>query len=769
MVSSMPPQPQFRDPPHIQPAPAAFPEEEDGSSLRDLLGIALAGKWIIAAVTVLAGAIGGTHALLATPIYQAQAIVQVEGHGGGMLGFEGMTGMGAETTPARTEIEILRSRLVLGQVVEELNLQISVQPERFPVVGEFLARRHGGDEPAPPRLGAPGYAWGGETVQVDRLDVGERLKGQSFILVAGEPGHYELRGASDAPLLEGVVGELAEGEGVSIFVSQLVARPGTRFRVGKRSWLAAISSLRGGLSIREESLTGVIELRLEGADPDYLQKVLDGLLNTYVRQHVERRSAEARQSLEFLEQTLPELRAELEAAEEDFNAFRREEKAVDLAADTQHLLAQIVQVDAELAELELRRVEEGQRFTDQHPRMRTLADQRSRLRRSKAELEGRVGELPDRQQEALRLRREVEVAAELYTSLLNTSQELRVMQAGTVGNVRIVDGAVRPESPVKPQRTQIGAMSLALGLMLGVGVVFARHSLQRAVQSPDSLEQSLGLPVYTVIPHSRLEARAARRARRRGGPTPLLAKDHPQDVAVEGLRSFRTSLHFALLKSDERVIAVTSPHPSSGKSFVCMNAGFVFAETGKRVLVIDADLRRGYLHGYLDGARAQRRSPGLSDVLSGQCEASEAICAFGQSTDESGDHSTAGPGGAGGLDILTTGTLPPNPSELLMSAAFERLMGELSARYDLIIVDTPPILAVTDAAVVGSHAAAMFLLVRAGLSQVQEIEAALKRLRQNEIPVTGLLFNDLGARAGGATGYGYSYYQYRYTTRDKRA
>jgi tyrosine-protein kinase Etk/Wzc len=754
---TMTPQPQLSHPSPVSPAPppGAYPEATDEISLRELFDIAWSGKWIIAAVTAVATILGTAHALLATPVYQANALVQVEANRGQMLGFERLAAsQGNQFTMADTEIEILRSRLVLGQVVEELDLQTVVEPERFPIVGAFFARRHGGGEPAPPRFGASGYAWGGETLTVDRLEV---AGGQGFVLEAGESGRYKLLNAAGDVVVEGRVGELAQSSevdpAVSIFVSELVARPDTRFRVARRSWLSTINSLRAGLSIRERgSYTGILELSLEGHDPEHLQEVLDGLAQTYVRQHVERRSAEAKQSIAFLEQQLPELRAELEAAEDAFNQFRRDNQAVDLSADTQHLLQQIVQVEAELAQLELKRLEESQRFAAQHPQMQMLAQQQGRLRATKADLERRVEALPGREQEVLRLRREVEVATELYTSLLNTFQELRVVQAGTIGNVRILDTAARPEWPIKPRRPLIGAMSMMLGMMLGLGVVFARHALRRTVHDPDALEHALALPVYSVIPHSRLEARATRRARRRGGRS-LLAQHHPQDPAIEGLRSFRTSLHFALLKADEKVIAVTSPHASSGKSFMCMNAGYVFAETGKRVLVIDGDLRRGYLHEYL----SRGRSPGLSEVLSGQVTAEEAISSV-----------PAGEGHEGTLHLLSTGALPPNPSELLMSAQLEALLEDLRERYDLIIVDTPPILAVTDAAVVAARAGAMFMLVRAGRSQLKEVEAAVKRLRQNDIAVTGLLFNDLGARQGGYGSYRYGHYQYQYATRHER-
>jgi tyrosine-protein kinase Etk/Wzc len=733
-------------PPPSPPPPDAY----DVIDLRDYADLLVAGRWTLAATTALALVGGVAFAVLSTPIYEAQTLIQVEDQRSALPGFEAFSGLSG-AIPIESEVEILRSRFVLGQVVDQLDLRTVVIPDRFPVVGSYFARRWRGEGPAPARFGAQRHAWGGETVRVDRLEVASHLQGQPLTLIAGEGGRYAVLGPGGRVVLEGEVGEAAATSGeqpeAEIFVSALVARPGTRFHLVRRSRLRAMENLRGGLTIRSRGSGGFLEVTLQGTEPDRLQRILDELANTYLRQHVERGSAEARSRLAFLEAQMPEVRAQLEEAEERFNAYRRERQAVDLSADTQHLLSRIVSIESELGQLDLQILDEGQRFAAQHPRMQTLRSQRSRLQAAKADLERRVDALPDRQQEVLRLRREVDVTTHLYTNLLNTSQELGVVQAGTIGNVRIIDHAVTGERPVKPRRSLTVALSLALGLMLGMGLVFGRNAFHRAVDDPDSLEQSLGLPVYTVIPHSRAEAAARRRAKRRGQVAPILARDQPQDPAVEGLRSFRTSLHFALPEAGCNVIAVTSPHADSGKSFICVNAGHVFAEAGKKVLVVDADLRRGRLHDHVD----RGREPGLSEILAGRVEAEEAI------------HSLEGTD----LDVLTTGTLPPNPSELLMSPAWRLLLDALRARYDFVVVDTPPILAVTDAAIIGATADAVFLVARAGRSRIEEVASSLRRLEHGDLKVTGLLFNDMGARR---SGYGVSryehYYRYDYLNRE---
>lgn len=723
------------------------PDDYDIVDLRDYVDLLISGRWTIALATAMVLAAGVGWTLVTAPIYEAQALIQVEDQRPTMPGFEQVAGLGAPS-PIEAEQELLRSRLVLGQVVDQLDLTLHVRPSYFPVIGPFLARRYTGEGPAPARFGAGGRAWGGEQLKVDRLDLDPGLQGTTLTLIAEEEDRFTLLGPDGDILLEGEVGKAASGtdETATIFISSLEARAGTRFFISRSSRQRAVTRLRGSLDIGSRGDGGFLEVRLQGAEPDTIRRIVDEVANVYLRQHVERGSEEARSSLAFLDEQLPELRAQLEAAEERFNVFRREQQAVDLSADTQHLLNRLVEIESEIAELDLQLVEESKRFASEHPRIRTLREQRARLQATRSDLERRVDGIPDLQQEALRLRRDVEVSTQLYTNLLNTAQELRVVQAGTIGNVRIVDHAVTGETPVKPRAKLNFALSLVLGLMLGVGLVFARQALHRAVDDPDTLEQVLGMPVYTVIPHSKEEAAFHRKARSRSGPMPLLACVNPQDPAVEGLRSFRTSLHFALMEPGTNAIMITSPHAESGKSFVCVNAGEVFAATGKRVLVIDADLRRGRLQQYLE----RGREPGLTEVLAGRIEVGTVIERI-EGTN---------------VDLMTTGTLPPNPSELLMSSAWEKLLDEMREAYDLVIIDTPPVLAVTDAAIVGAKADAVFMLVRAGKSRAEEIESAVRRLTHNDLKVTGLLFNDMGARRSGYGAYRYQhYYRYDYTNR----
>jgi len=719
------------------PGAASAPADDESIDLAQLLGLLLGGKWIIAACAVLALALGGWIAFTATPIYKGDILLQVERQGSAIPGLTDI--LGTEQLATSAEVELLRSRLVVGTVVDQLDLAVSARP----LPADFLDQFNIGRPPA--------------TIEIGRLEVAPDLVGQGFVLEALGGGRYELRAGEGGEVLgRGTVDALFESgvgaEGrprLALFVNTLVAEPGTLFRVAREHRLNVIRRVRSRLAITERggrnTSSGILEVTYEHPDRGYIRRVLNMLGNSYVRQNVERRSAEAARSLEFLDEQLPQLRAQLEQAERAYNEFRREFQAVDLDAETRAVLERLVQVESELSRL---RLEEGSmrlQYGPDHPQMRALQTRQLALEANRAQLEAEAQGLPARQQDLLRLRREVEVNTELYTALLNSAQELRVAQAGTVGNVRIIDDAAVGPAPVRPQKGRILAISLVLGLAAGVVLVLLREALRTGISDPDALEEALGLPVYAVVPHSKIHLAAEKQAKRKTSVVPLLARDAPTDGAVESLRSLRTSLNFALMEEERNIVVITSPGPASGKTFISANLAWVMSQNDQKVLLIDGDLRRGHLNAYLEG---RRRSPGLSEVLSGQSWLEEAVVSLVPDQ----------------LDVLPSGAFPPNPSELLMRPDFGSLLEKLRGRYDVVLIDTAPVLAATDAAVVAKHAGTVLMAVRAGQTTERETRAAIRRLAQARIPTRGLMVNDLQEKAHGYGDY-YNYYHYKYPQR----
>ncbi|MBD8476165.1 polysaccharide biosynthesis tyrosine autokinase [Pseudomonas sp. CFBP 8770] len=704
-------------------------------------------KKLIVVVVALFTLLGGFYAVIATPVYQANAMIQIEPKKVGLDATPQLNTKPASVSEAVTEIELIKSRTVLGQVVSDLKLDVVATPRYFPAIGRYMAREFtptGSQKLAAPLFGLDAFAWGGEKIDVFNLDVPANLLGERMTLVAGPNATYRLVDAAGAPLLSGRVGEISQGNGITLQLAELTARPGTEFRLVKNRLLNTSLDYQQRLRVAESGKdSGIVYLSINDTDPVQANRVLDEVSRLYVRQNVERSSAEAAQRLDFLRSQLPVVRKELEKSEEALHAFQMRTKSVDITLETKALLDQMVAYDAQLSELRLKRTDLDRLYTRQHPASAALSQQISQIESQKTSLQAQIKGLPETQQELLRLTRDMQVTTQTYTLVLNKSQEQDIIRAGNIGNVRIIDKAdSNIEEPVKPMRAVIVLVAMLLGALVAVAIIFIRQAFYRGVENPEVIE-NLGMPVYASLPLSRQQERLQKK--RDKGVTNresrLLSVAAPSELAIESLRSLRTSLHFAMMEARNNVLMITSPMPGVGKSFVSANLAVIIAQAGKRVLLIDGDMRKGYLH------RSFGLQPkhGLSDALAARLGNTEVINATEVDN----------------LHLIACGFAAPNPSELLMHDNFSKLLRELSPHYDLVIIDTPPVIAVTDASLIGRQAGTTLLVARFGQSSVKEIEVSKRRLAQNGVLVKGAIFNGVIRKASTAeydcAAYGYDY------------
>lgn len=702
--------------------------------------------------------IGLAYAVLSTPVYQANAMIQIEPRKIGIEGTPEVSGKPLSVSQATTEIELIKSRALLGKVVDDLQLNVLQKPDLFPVIGPYLYRTFAPGQDgalAEPLWGLSHYAWGGEKIEVFQLEVPEHLLGEKLTLTAGKPGQFVLYDSDHNRLLGGAVNRVIEGNGVKIQIAALLARPGTDFTVSRQRTLGTALIYQNRLKIAEAGRdSGIIYLSIEDQDAQRANRILDQISRLYVRQNVERSSAEAAQRLQFLRSQLPAVRKQLEESEAALNAFQTSARSVDLSIETKGLLDQVVHLDSMLSELKLKRVELERLYTREHPTYRSLMSQINQLEQQKQGLLKKIETLPMTQQELLRLTRDMQVTSQTYTLMLNKSQEQDILRAGNIGNVRVIDNAdSNIEKPVKPMKTLIVLIATLLGALTAMVITFVRQAFYRGVESAEVIE-NLGMPVYASLPYSRQQERLEKRGKSTPGEerhgkdnqaaqvSRLLSITAPQRAAIESLRSLRTSLHFAMLEARNNVLMISSPTPGAGKSFVSSNLAAIIAQTGKRVLLIDADMRKGYLH-RLFGLQPKH---GLSDTLAARLRSTEVI------NQTRIRH----------LDFISCGFAAPNPSELLMHDNFHKMLAELSPLYDLILVDTPPILAVTDATLVGRQAGTCLVVARFGMTTVKEIEACKRRLGQNGILIKGAIFNAVVRKATTSdydcAAYGYNYH-----------
>ncbi|EKO3838629.1 polysaccharide biosynthesis tyrosine autokinase [Vibrio harveyi] len=701
---------------------------DDEIDLGKLFGILIDAKWFIIGITLLFATIGIAMALLSTPIYKADALIQIEQKSSG--GISAMVGdMGelfAAESSATTEIEIIKSRMILGDTVDKFNLTTIATPDYLPFIGKGLARINGTQD----------------YISVSTFEMPRTAQGYKHQLVVtdAEKGSFDLM-IEDQIVLSGVVGQTIEMNGYRIKVRELVAQNEDSFSIGKISKLDAINRLASQLSISERGAkTGIVSLSIEGEYPERNQQILNDVVQNYFLQNVRRNSAEAEQSLNFLKDHLPEIKEKLTGSEDVLNRFRQENESIDLNLEAQSTLKVMVALEAQLNELTFKESEISQKFTQDHPAYKSLLDKRQTLLQEKARLNRQVQKLPKTQREVLRMTRDVEVNQQIYIQLLNKVQELNIIKAGTVGNVRIIDSAQSYTIPVKPKKPLIVVLATLLGGMVAVAFVLVKTAFHRGVTSPDEIEQT-GISVYASVPKSVQQLEVASKLKRKSNKDLLLlAEENPADLSIEALRGLRTSLHFAMMEAKNNVLMISGPAPSIGKTFVSTNFAAVAAKTGQKVLLVDADMRKGYLQQCF-GLTADN---GLSDFLSGKISQDMVIK----------------PTKVENLDVITRGQVPPNPSELLMHPRFVEFVEKASQEYDLVIIDTPPVLAVTDPSIVGAIAGTTLMVARFDQTTSKELEVARSRFEQSGVEVKGVILNAIEKKA--ASSYGYGYYNYAY-------
>lgn len=710
-------------------------------------------RWTITSIAAACVAAGALYAFVAPPTYQADLMIQTDDATDAAS--KNLLGDAASFfnvgSPASAEAQILSSRLVVTRAVEDLRSYIVAKPSRVPVIGAFVARFNDGAV-TPGLLGFGGYAWGQERIDVAQFDVPTRAEGDTFHVVRLDATRYRLTGSDMQADAVGTIGSpetFATRYGpLHVEITGFDAQPGTRFKLIRQSRAETIDTLRTALDVQEKvKQSGVLVTSLRGNDPAEISATLNAIATRYVEQNIARRSAEAAQSLTFLNGQLPIVKQQLERAETRYASLRSRTGSVDLAEEGKLALQQGADLQTRALELEQKRDELSRRFLPTHPDMAALDAQLATVKQQQGALEGRIARLPARQAEEVRAQLDVKVNTDLYTALLNNIQQLELVQAGRTASVRVVDAAVAPADPVRPNRPVVIVAAALAGLALGVIAAFMREFLYGGLTAVDEIERHTSLPVRAVLPAATRQRRLMRAVEQHDKGLHVLAYDDPYEPAIEGLRSLQTALHFSLADVAHPLVLVSGPAPGTGKSFVSVNLAAVHAASGRRVLLIDGDLRKGYLHQYF----GLDRGPGFAELLEGRASADDVVRR----------------GVAPNLDFLPTGELPHAPTALLQHARAGALLASLRARYDLVVIDSAPLLAATDATWLDMYANAALLVARAGSTRAGELVESAKRLPLRPDRLVGVVLNGLDPRSGasafGSKYGGYRYEAYRYT------
>lgn len=715
---------------------------DDEIDLAELFHVLWARKVVIAAFVVGFVIIGFLYAKSQTPIFQSTALVQLEERSsGGDLPAELQSLMGSGSGGrAATEIEILKSRSVASDAVHALGLHIDAAPRALPFLGNIF--RHLGV----PHFGTSwlkAYSWQSETIEVGVLRVRSEWIGEEIVVVKTDERSFDVE-LPDGSSLSGQVGTpVAGGEDFALRVDALTGPVGREYIVSSRDPVLIAKGLSEDLGVAEVGRQSSI-LRLTYRHPDRAMAsgVLDAVMAAYVRQNIQRGAASAEKSLQFIQDRLPDAEAQVQAAQLALNSYQRSVSSVDLTFETQQALSSAAKIEAQLNDLKMQQAELALDVTPNHPSYKRLEENRVILEERLAAIREETQGLPEQQLEVFNLNRDLQVAQEIYQSLLQRRQELQVVRASTIGNIRVIDSALTERFAVAPRTKIIVMLAAVLGLITGVGAILVPRMLRQTVDGVEDLE-NMGLSVFASVGFSKLADQSANKNKTMS----ILAVDRPTDLSVEALRSLRTSMHFGMIDAKSQSLAITSPAPGVGKSFISVNLAAVMAQAGTRVVVIDADLRRGVLRKYFN---CPRDTNGLSEVLADDVKLEEVI--------------RKGP--VENLFYVTSGHYPPNPSELLMRPKFEQVIKQLSEQFDFVIVDAPPILAVTDPVILSKYVGATMIAARHKVTAAPELEAAIRIFEAGGGKFIGAILNGYKAEASGKGGY-YYYYNKRYAYDDK--
>lgn len=685
-------------------------------NLVELISLCWKGWKILVGLTVLGAVSGVLLSRWMQPVFQANALLQVDTDQKTLAGMDQLAEVFGASSKAETEIEILQSRMVLLPVVDSLHLNFSAIPSG--IVRRLMGRQG--------------------RILFRELKIPEPRAGEKrpWTLATTSESTVVLRNPNGDSLCvlrtETPFDTIYRSDTIRITLQQIHSSTGEVFGLQVRSRSEVAQSILRSIVVTERGKkTGILSVALLNRYPDRAAAILNEVIKSYLRQNIDAKSAEAQKTLAFLEQQLPAVKARLDSADSTLNAYRLAKGTIDLSTEARLALDQQVKLQQSILELQQEKQSLVRLYKEDHPQVQALNARIDKINQALGRSSGQVKTLPETQQEVVKLTRDVTVSTAFYQTMLDKIQQLQVVRAGEVGSVRLIDLAEETSYPIKPNRKLIILVCIGFGFFVGFGILIIWKSFDRGVKDSSEIEKMTGNNVVATIPMCSLEEKGSKKS----GIRDILSQYAPDDLSVESLRSLRTALEFSMLSGGGKVLAITGLVPGVGKSFVSMNLAFLFALTNRRVLLIDADLRMGRLHTYFDG----NRNNGLSEILLGKLGIDNALRKINA---------------VGNLNFVPTGSLPTNPSEMLGSTQMGEFLAEMRKQFDLIILDTSPVLLVTDPTIVLRNADHSSLVLEHGRHHREEILEGVKLLKIRESLNLSIVLNKCQNELPGYGKYG---------------
>ncbi|MDF1795457.1 MAG: polysaccharide biosynthesis tyrosine autokinase [Coxiellaceae bacterium] len=732
--------------------------------IKRLLIELLVNKWRVLMVVMFFFAIAVLYSFTLRPSYQSSVLLKVDassssamsvaGSLSNILGRMPFFGRGGGS-PEAFEKTLIQSRFILGHVIEKLHLNIMSQPRYFPLFGRIIARNYKGNGVASSLWGFTGYAWGGQSIKVDKLETNSDYINRRLKLVSEVGGYYSLYDMrSSEKILRGKVGEVVTSSdgnpAVTIQVKSLNASPGNVFYVRNIDIDRVIAGLGKSLKIFDPGLDGgdsnkagrtsILKITYRSGSPKLTVSLLNTLAESAYTSGVLRLSDQANQTLRFLNKRISKVYKELQGAESNLAKYQAISGNLNIGQKFTFLLKELAGRQASLEGLNLQRTEKLQKYTASHPYIVSLDKKIAEVKKGVLKLESTLHNLPVSDQKSVELLRNVKVKNELYLMLLNRQQELNILKAGARSNIRILGYASEPPLKILRSKLPIWLFGIFSGLFLSFSYLVFRIFTDNKLSDIESIEQNTGVGVTAIIPFSDKQKSITEHLKESKlvEASMLLSEASVNDVVVESLRSFRTNIQLNLLENDCKVMSICSLTPGVGKSFLSANMAYLLAEQGVKVLLLDADLRKGYLNKYIKTTK----HPGLSDVLLGEASLDSTIVKYGNTS----------------LDFIPRGKSTALTANLLSSSAFGSAIDRLKDMYDYVVVDTAPVLLLTDGILAAKQCDKNFMVLASGEHTASELKAGLAKFKMAGLQMPETLFNFYSSHKKQE----YSYYKYKY-------
>lgn len=680
-------------------------ESDQDIGMLELLGTARKGWKFILASAIACGAFAWVVGRLLPTSFKADCLVQIDTEANRSTGLLGdLAKLAQSESKAETEAELIQSRAVVGPVIQELGLDNWW-------ASKGLTRKLQG------KAGR---------LQIPKMTLPPRQVGApAWTLVALDAdSNFILRDPAGRIALRGIVGQWADTlighDTLGILLESMESEPGEIFTISKLPFSSAYKLMAKKLTVAEKGkATGILQLGFSADTPERAANILNAIADSYVHQNVDVRSGESRKTLEFLQAQLPKVRFTLDSLEGILNSYRFKKGTVDIGSETRVILQERSELQQQLIELGQRRQELLRLYKEDHPSIEALEAQRTQLIRALAGSSNQVKQLPLTQQQLDKLVRDVQATSISYNSLQNNIQQLEMVRGGELGSARVVDRAIPPSRKTSPIRAVLVILGLGFGAAGAYSFLFLKKLLRRGIEKATVLE-SMGIPVLTQIPFSSVQKDADRKTKGKSPARPL-AEVNPSDLTVESMRSLRIALDVSLTGSDRRIVAISGLMEGDGKSFVAQNLACLFAQTGRKVVLVDADMRLGHQH----QSFGLRPSNGLAELLLGKTDLESALLGTG----------------CEGLKLIPCGLDKNRPTELLSSPAFAQLLSVLSSRFDFVVLDTPPVLHVTDPLVVMRASTRSILVAKAGAHSRATVIEAMRRAKVADVQSVAMVLN----------------------------